>query len=129
MNTVEITKENFEETVNKNEIVILDFWATWCGPCRGFGPIFEKAAAKHTDIVFGKVNTETQAELAGAFRVRSIPTILAFRQNVLLFAQPGSLPESALDELISKIKELDMNKIKTEIETEKQKDEKKVNSL
>jgi thioredoxin 1 len=119
MSTVEVTKENFEDIVEKNNIVLLDFWASWCGPCRMFGPIFEKVAEKHPEIVFGKVNTEDQQELAGSFQVRSIPTLMVFRQEVLLFEQAGVLPENALEELIGKIKELDMDKIKGEIAQKK----------
>jgi len=115
MNTLEITKDNFQEILEKNEIVLLDFWASWCGPCRMFGPIFEKVATQFPDIKFGKVNTEVEQELSATFQIRSIPTLMAFRQNILLFSQPGVLPEEALKDLISQIKGLDMNKVKEEI--------------
>lgn len=116
MSTLEITKENFDEVMDKSEIVLLDFWASWCGPCRMFGPIFENVSTRHPDIVFGKVNTENEQELAGSFQIRSIPTLMAFRQDVLLFEQSGVLPEAALEDLIQQIKALDMAKIKKEME-------------
>jgi thioredoxin 1 len=121
MSTIEITKENLEDTLKKNEIVLLDFWASWCGPCRMFGPIFEKVAAAHPDIAFGKVNTENEQELAGAFQVRSIPTLMAFRRNILLFSQPGLLPEAALESLIGQIKALDMEKVTKDIDARTEK--------
>jgi thioredoxin 1 len=115
MRTTEITTENFAGTVAKPGIVLLDFWAAWCGPCRAFAPIFEAAAAKNPDIVFGKVDTEAQQSLAQAFRIRSIPTIMGFRDGVLIFAQPGMLPAAALDELIGKIRALDMEEVRREL--------------
>jgi thioredoxin 1 len=115
--TREINKDNFASTVEQG-IVLLDFWAAWCGPCRAFAPIFEAAAAKHPDIVFGKVDTEAQQELAAAFEIRSIPTIMAFKEKVLVFAQPGLLPEEALEGLITQLRQLDMEKVRQEIATQ-----------
>ncbi|QOV34665.1 thioredoxin family protein [Streptomyces ferrugineus] len=108
MPTVELTKDNFEEIVTGSEIVLIDFWAAWCGPCRRFGPVFEKAAERHPDIVFGKVDTEAQPELAGAFRISSIPTLMAVRDRAVLYAEPGALPPQALEELIGTIRAVDM---------------------
>lgn len=114
MKAVEITKTNFNEVLSKNSIVILDFWAGWCGPCKAFAPVFEKVATKNPDVVFGKINTENEAELAEAFKIRSIPTVMAFRDNIMLLSQPGALSENGLEDLISQIKELDMEKLKKE---------------
>ncbi|MFB7461888.1 thioredoxin [Streptomyces sp. NPDC056224] len=111
MPTVELTKENFEETVTGSEIVLIDFWAGWCGPCRMFGPVYEKAAERHQDIVFGKVDTEAQPELAGAFRISSIPTLMAVRDRAVLYAQPGALPPQALEELITRIRSVDTDDV------------------
>jgi thioredoxin 1 len=112
MPTRELTKDNFEETVTGSEIVLIDFWAAWCGPCRMFGPVYEKAAARHPDIVFGKVDTEAQPELAGAFQISSIPTLMAVRDRTVLYAQPGALPPQALEELIGKIRAVDMEDVR-----------------
>jgi len=115
MATVEITKDNFEETVTSNNMVIIDFWAAWCGPCRGFAPVFEAASEKHTDVVFGKVNADEQQELAAAFSIRSIPYVMLLRENVILFAQAGSLPGEALESVIEQARALDMARIHKEV--------------
>ncbi|KOU63501.1 thioredoxin [Streptomyces sp. MMG1533] len=111
MPTMELTKDNFEETVTGSEIVLIDFWAAWCGPCRTFGPVYEKAAVRHPDIVFGKVDTEAQPELAGTFQISSIPTLMAVRDRTVLYSQPGALPPQALEELIGKIRAVDMDAV------------------
>ena len=115
MATIELTKENFETTVNGNPIVIIDFWAPWCGPCRGFAPVFEKASESHPDVVFAKVNSDDQQELAGAFNIRSIPTLMVFREKVILFQQAGALPGQALEQVLAQAKSLDMAKVHAEI--------------
>ena len=115
MATVELTKENFEKVITESPMVIVDFWAPWCGPCRGFAPIYDKAAEAHQDVVFGKVNTDAEQELAGAFNIRSIPTLMVFREKVVLFQQAGALPASALEQVISQAKSLDMAKVHQEI--------------
>jgi thioredoxin 1 len=121
MATVEITSANLKETIDKKGIVLLDFWAEWCGPCRAFAPVFEKASDNHADVVFGKIDTEDQQDLAGAVGIQAIPTLMLFRDGVLLFRESGALPPAALEELINKAKELDMDKIRAEIaEHEKQ---------
>lgn len=116
MATRELTLQSFQETLQNNDLVLIDFWAPWCGPCRAFGPIYEKVSASHPDVVFGKVNTEEERDLAGAMQIRSIPTLMIFRQNILLFAQPGLLPEAALEDLISQAQKLDMDEVRAEVE-------------
>jgi len=115
MATVKLTQENFNEIVENNDIIVIDFWAEWCGPCKQFGPIFEKVSNEYEDIIFGKVNTEEEQELAGYFQIRSIPTTIIIREQVVVFAQPGLLPEEALKDVISQVKALNMEEVKKEI--------------
>ncbi|HEX4985515.1 MAG TPA: thioredoxin [Burkholderiales bacterium] len=118
MSTINLTRDNFEQVVTGNDTVIVDFWAPWCGPCRGFAPTFEAASEKYPGVVFAKVNTEEQPELAGSFDIRSIPTLMVFREKVILFSQPGALPASALDAVIRKSQELDMKEVHRQIAEE-----------
>jgi thioredoxin 1 len=120
---MEITKDNFSEVIENNNIVLVDFWATWCGPCKTFAPIFEAAAKENPDITFAKVNTEDQQELAAYFQIRSIPTLMAFREQIIVFSQPGMLPETAMQQLISQIKELDMDKVREDIAAQEAKEQ------
>ena len=115
MATVELTNDTFSNTVNDNDIVIIDFWAPWCGPCKSFAPIYEEASDKHDGVVFAKVNTEDEQELGASFQIRSIPTLMIFREKVILYSQPGMIGGPQLDELIEKVKELDMDMVRAEI--------------
>jgi thioredoxin len=115
MATVDLTKDNFEQVVSGNDVVIVDFWAPWCAPCRAFAPTFEQASEQHTDVVFAKVNTEDQQEVAGAFNIRSIPTLMVFREKVILYAEAGSLPAQALEQVITQVKGIDMTAVHREI--------------
>jgi thioredoxin 1 len=115
MAVLELNEENFEQTVLNNDFVVIDFWAPWCGPCRGFAPVYEAASEKHTDIVFAKVNTEEQQGLAAHFQVRSIPTLVIFREKVIIYAQPGALPAGAFDDLVDRAREVDMAQVHAEI--------------
>lgn len=118
MAVLDLTEENFEQTILNNDFVVIDFWAPWCGPCRGFAPVYEAAAEKHEGIVFAKVNTEEHQSLAGHFQIRSIPTLMIFREKVIIYAQPGALPAGAFDDLIARAKEIDMAKVHAEIASE-----------
>jgi thioredoxin 1 len=115
MATIDITKDTLHETITNNDIVLIDFWATWCGPCKSFAPVYEKISENHDDVVFAKVNTEEEQELAAGFQIRSIPTLMIFREQIAIFSQAGMLPESALEELIGKTRELDMDQVRKEV--------------
>jgi thioredoxin 1 len=115
MATIELTKDNFEDVVTKNDIIIVDFWAPWCGPCKGFAPVFEAASEKHADVVFAKVNTDDQQDIAAHFAIRSIPTIMVFREQVVLFSQAGALPGEALENVVTQAKALDMKQVHEDI--------------
>ena len=115
MATVEITQETLNDTITNNDIVIIDFWAPWCGPCKSFAPVYESVSEKHDDVVFAKVNTEGEQELAASFQIRSIPTLMIFREQIAIFSQAGMLPESALEEVIGKTRELDMDQVRKEV--------------
>lgn len=121
MAVVELTRENFESVVNENPFIIVDFWAPWCGPCRSFAPTFESVSEEHPEIVFAKVNTEEEHEIAAHFQIRSIPTLMMFRDQIIIFSQPGALPESMFREIVQKAGELDMAEVKRQIDEERQK--------
>jgi len=115
-----VTGANFKELISGNEIAILDFWAEWCGPCKQFGPIFEKVAGEYPDILFGKINTEEEQELAGMFHIQSIPTVAILREGIVVFMQPGLIPEEGLKDLIKQVQELDMDEVRKEVEKQQQ---------
>ncbi|HYN12118.1 MAG TPA: thioredoxin [Burkholderiales bacterium] len=125
MATLDLTQENFEQTVNDNAMVVVDFWAPWCGPCKGFAPVYEKASEAHADVVFAKVNTDEQQELAGSYGIRSIPTLVVFREKLILFQQAGALPGTALEQVITQAKALDMAKVREERKSQEQKQNEK----
>jgi thioredoxin len=123
MATIELTKDNFEEVVTGNDVIVVDFWAPWCGPCKGFAPVFEAASEKHPGVVFAKVNTDEQQELAGHFAIRSIPTISVFREKVVLFSQAGALPAAALDSVIEQAQALDMKQVHEDVAAQQKEQE------
>lgn len=115
MAVVELTKENFEQVVTSNPTVVIDFWAPWCGPCKGFAPVFDRVAESNPDVVFAKVNTDDEQEIAGHFQIRSIPTLMVFRDQIIVFSQPGALPQNALEQVVAKAKGLDMDEVRQQI--------------
>ena len=121
MATIELTSENLDSSIANNDILIIDFWAEWCGPCKMFGPIFKKASEKYPDIAFAKCNTELQQQVAGSFGIRSIPTMAVFCEKILVFMQPGALPESSLIDIIEKVKELDMDQVRKDMAEQEKK--------
>jgi len=117
---VDVTKDTLQSTLDSNDIVVLDFWAPWCGPCKGFAPVFEKVASENTDVTFAKINTEEEQELGQMFQIRSIPTLMIFRDNIIVFSQPGALPEAALNEIVGKVKALDMDEVRKQVAEQEQ---------
>ncbi|MEP7068608.1 MAG: thioredoxin [Usitatibacter sp.] len=115
MPVVELTKENFEQVITSSATVVVDYWAPWCGPCRGFAPVFERVAEANPDVVFAKVNTDDEQEIASHFQIRSIPTLMVFRDQIIVFSQPGALPQNALEKVVAKAKELDMDEVRQQI--------------
>jgi thioredoxin 1 len=115
MAVMELTKDNFEQVITSNATVIVDYWAPWCGPCRGFAPVFERVAEANADVVFAKVNTDDEQEIAQHFQIRSIPTLMVFRDQIIVFSQPGALPQNALEQVVAKAKTLDMDEVRKQI--------------
>jgi thioredoxin 1 len=116
MAVVELTKDNFEQVITSNPTVVVDYWAPWCGPCRGFAPVFEKVSEQHADVVFAKVNTDEEQEIAAHFQIRSIPTLMVFREQIIVFSQPGALPQGAFEQVVAKAKELDMAEVRKQLD-------------
>jgi thioredoxin 1 len=121
MAVVELTKDNFEQVITSNATVIVDYWAPWCGPCRGFAPVFEKVSEMHPDVVFAKVNTDEEQEIAGHFQIRSIPTLMVFRDQVIVFSQPGALPQGPFEQVVQKAKTLDMDEVRRQMAEDEKK--------
>ena len=121
MAVVELTKENFEQVVTGNKTVVVDYWAPWCGPCRGFAPVFEKVSEMHPDVVFAKVNTDDEQEIAAHFQIRSIPTLMVFRETIIVFSQPGALPQGAFEQVVTRAKDLDMDEVRKQLDAQEAK--------